>query len=199
MFKLGITGGIGSGKTTATKFFANKGAIIFNADEESKNHLRHSIALQHKIINAFGSAVVGDNHKLNFKSLAEIAFSSKIDQKILNGIMWPEVFVLIDEAMKKAEKENIKLFVVEAALLIEADLQNLFDKTILITANKNHRIKRAGNRRSISQSQVLKRMDLQISEEDKRKSVDNIIENNGTIDKLYIELEKFYSNLFPQQ
>ncbi|MBC8214790.1 MAG: dephospho-CoA kinase [Candidatus Marinimicrobia bacterium] len=193
MFKLGITGGIGSGKTTASQFFADKGAVIFNADDESKNHLRHSIALQHKIINAFGSAVVGDNHKLNFKSLAEVAFSNKIDQQILNGIMWPEVFVLIDKAMKKAEKEKVKVFVVEAALLIEADLQNLFDKTILITANKNHRIERVTSRGDISPNQVLKRMDLQISEEEKRKLIDETIENNGTIDELKNELEEFYS------
>ena len=88
MFKLGITGGIGSGKSTAASFFEKNGAKVFNADKEAKKHLKHTSSLQHKIINAFGEGVT-DNNKLSIKKLAEVAFSSQIEQKILNGLMWP--------------------------------------------------------------------------------------------------------------
>ena len=82
MYKIGITGGIGSGKSTAADFFKDIGAKVFNADKEAKKHLKHTSSLQHKIINAFGNSVV-ENNKLNLKKLAEVAFSSKIEQNVL--------------------------------------------------------------------------------------------------------------------
>ena len=80
MYILGITGGIGSGKSTASNYLKNKGAVIFNADQEAKKHLKHTKILQNRIIDAFGQKVVEKN-KLSISKLAETAFSSKIDQK----------------------------------------------------------------------------------------------------------------------
>ena len=97
MFKLAITGGLGSGKSTATNFFTKKGGVIFNADEEAKNHLQHSVALQHKILNAFGPDLKRKSGKINLKELSDKAFSSIIDQQILNGIMWPELYILLEK------------------------------------------------------------------------------------------------------
>ena len=98
MYKLGITGGIGSGKSTAADFFKKNGAEVFNADREAKKHLKHTKILQNRIIGAFGQKIV-ENNKLSIKKLAEVAFSSKIDQNILNGLMWPEVFILVEKAI----------------------------------------------------------------------------------------------------
>ena len=98
MYKLGITGGIGSGKTTVSNYIEQTydSVYLFNADKESKSHLKKSLSLQHRIINVFGSAVTVNN-KLEISKLAEVAFSDKINQNILNGIMWAEVFILIKE------------------------------------------------------------------------------------------------------
>ena len=97
MYKLAITGGIGSGKTTVSNFIYEnyKSVYLFNADKESKGHLKKSLSLQHKIINIFGPEVTSNN-KLNIKKLAEVAFSNKVDHNFLNGIMWAEVFILIN-------------------------------------------------------------------------------------------------------
>ena len=103
MYKLGITGGIGAGKSTACGYFAKMGAFVFNADKEAKKHLKKSITLQHRIIDAFGQDVVSNN-KLSIKHLAEVAFSSKLEQNILNGLMWPEIFILVDNAMSPIQK-----------------------------------------------------------------------------------------------
>ena len=100
MFKLGITGGIGAGKTTASTFFKKIGAKVFNADKEAKKHLKYTKSLQHKIIDAFGESVI-ENNQLSLKKLAEISFSNKIEQNILNGLMWPEIFVLIENQIKE--------------------------------------------------------------------------------------------------
>ena len=165
MYKLGITGGIGSGKTSASDFLLKslKSVYVFNADKESKNHLKNSLSLQHRLINKFGSDIT-DNNKLNIQKLADVAFSNKINQEILNGIMWSEVFILINNKILDCKKNDISLFVLDAAMIFEAKLEHMFDSTLLITADKDTRLKRAVKRHNISLEQIKSRMSLQLSE-----------------------------------
>ena len=194
MFKLGITGGIGAGKSTAAKFFENIGATVFNADKESKKHLKHTSSLQHKIINAFGENVT-ENNKLSIKKLAEVAFSSKIEQKILNGLMWPEVFVLVENEIKKNEVEKKKLFILDAAMIFEGNFQHMFDNTLLISSKREKRIKRALKRKNLHLEQIQNRMSLQMPETKKREQADYIIENNGTLHSFHQKLQEYYESL----
>ena len=196
MYKLGITGGIGSGKTSASDFLLKslKSVYVFNADKESKNHLKNSLSLQHRLINKFGLDIT-DNNKLNIQKLADVAFSNKINQEILNGIMWSEVFILINNKILDCKKNDISLFVLDAAMIFEAKLEHMFDSTLLITADKDTRLKRAVKRHNISLEQIKSRMSLQLSESKKKDKADYIINNNGTIKKLENRLKKFYSEL----
>jgi len=194
MYKLGITGGIGSGKTTASSLLAEKGAFVFNADKEAKARLQNSISLQHKLINLFGNAVTEKGH-LVLSKLAQVAFSSKLNQDLLNGIMWPEVMILIDQAVSLAKINNTKLFIVDAALIFEANLQNLLDCVLLISTSEDKRMNRAIRRKNIPSSQIHKRMILQLSEEDKIKLADHVIYNESTLEDLKTQVEKFYNRL----
>lgn len=198
MYKLAITGGIGSGKTTVSNFISENydSVFLFNADKESKSHLKKSLSIQHKIINVFGSAVTSNN-KLDIKKLAEVAFSNTVDQNILNGIMWAEVFILINNKIEECEKNKVSLFIVDAAMIFEAKLDNFFDSTLLVTADKNTRLKRAEKRHNISLEQIKNRMSLQLSEEEKEKLADFIIKNNDDLDSLYGNVKKFYKKILP--
>jgi len=197
MYKLAITGGIGSGKTTVSDFIKKnyKSVYVFNADKESKKHLKKSLLLQNKIINAFGLSVT-TNNKLDIKKLAEVVFSNKIDQEILNGIMWAEVFILITNKMDECEKNKILLFIVDAAMIFEAKLSNFFDSTLLVTANKKIRLERAKKRHNIPLEQIKNRMSLQFSEKKKEELADYIIRNNSDTDLLIKNIKKFYKKLF---
>ena len=196
MYKLGITGGIGSGKTSASDFLLKnfKSVYVFNADKESKRHLKNSLSLQHRLINKFGADIT-TNNKLNIQKLAEIAFSNKINQEILNGLMWSEVFILINNKIEECKNSNISLFIVDAAMIFEAKLEHMFDSTLLITADKGIRLKRAIKRHNISLEQIKSRMSLQLSEAKKKKLADYTINNNSTVDKLQNNLKKFYAEL----
>ena len=198
MYKLAITGGIGSGKTTVSNFINENydSVYLFNADRESKSHLKKSLSLQHKIINVFGPTVT-INNKLNIKKLAEVAFSNTVDQNILNGIMWAEVFILINNKIEECEKNKISLFIVDAAMIFEAKLNNFFDSTLLVTADKDIRLKRAEKRHNISLEQIKNRMSLQLSEKEKEKLADYIIKNNGNLDKLHNNISQFYKKILP--
>ncbi len=177
MIKIGITGNIGSGKTTLTKLFDTKKTFIFNADKEAKKHLKNHSVLQKKIINIFGIEIL-TSADLDFKKLADIAFKNKKNQEILNGIVWPEVSLLIENSLKEAEKQNFEYFLVDAALLFEANFNHFFDYIILITADKKIRLNRALKRKNIDLSQIKKRMALQLSDKEKIDSSDFVIYNN---------------------
>ena len=192
MYKLAITGGIGSGKTTVSNFINENydSVFLFNADKESKSHLKKSLSIQHKIINIFGPSVTVNN-KLNIKKLAEVAFSDKVNQDILNGIMWTEVFMLINKKIEQCKKEKVSLFIVDAAMIFEAKLDNFFDSTLLITADEKIRMKRAEKRHNISLEQIKSRMSLQLEESEKEKLADYIIKNNHDLDKLLKQVKAF--------
>ena len=194
MFKLGITGGIGAGKSTACKFFKNKGATIFNADEESKKHLNSNSMLQKKIMDSYGHDMF-ENNQFNLIHLDEIAFSSSNNQKKLNEIIWPEVFKLIKIASTKAIENNCHLFIVDAALLFESGNLDFFDSILLISASKEIRIKRIIERKGMSVQQINKRIKLQMDENEKKKRADMNIENNGDLQTFHDNLDFYHRNL----
>ena len=194
MYKLGITGGIGSGKTTVSSLLEERGATVFNADKEAKLRLQNSISLQHKLINLFGNAVTEKGH-LVLSKLARVAFSSKLNQDLLNGIMWPEVMILIDQKIIQAERNDIQLFIVDAALIFEANLQNLLDSVLLISAPEEKRMSRALRRKNLASSQIQQRMTLQLSENEKIEKADFVIYNLTTLDDLQTEVDTFYKTL----
>ena len=194
MYKLGITGGIGSGKSTASNFLKENGAVDYNADQEAKKHLKHTKILQNRIIDAFGQRVV-ERNKLSIKKLAEVAFKNKLDQKILNGLMWPEVFMLVEKSMSESHTNEVKLFVVDAAMIFEANFEHMFDSTLLILTRKNIRLERALKRKNLHLEQIQNRMSLQMPETEKKRKADYIINNDGTEQNFNKKMEEFLAQL----
>ena len=194
MYKLGITGGIGSGKSTASAFFKKKGAFIFDADSEAKNLFSNNPALKRRIITTFGSEV-STNNRLDLKKLSELVFSSKSLQNSLNKIIWPEVSQVMLNAANNAENDGVKLFIMDAALLFEAGFTEFFNSVLLITAEKSIRYKRILLRKNIPENQIEKRMALQLPEWEKKKLAGTTIENNGTLSELNEELKLFWESL----
>ena len=194
MIKLAITGGISSGKSTAAKYFENKGAYVFNADKESKKHLKSSLTLQKKIADIFGKEIL-INNKIDFKSLADVAFSSNTNNSILNGLMWPEIFLIINNTYENIKiNRKHKIFIVDAALIFEANYVSFFDYTLLITASKNKRLKRAVERKNISLENIQNRILFQMPENKKKELANHTIINNYSVENLYKKLDNFYNN-----
>ena len=190
---IGITGAIGSGKSTAANFLKKKvNAYYFDADLEAKNHLMSSAKTQEKIIAAFGREKIMKNDSFNLQLLASVAFKNKINQKLLNQIIWPEVYLLIKSTIIYAKKNNFKNFIVDAALLIEANFNHLFNYIILITAPEKIRIERALKRNNLSLNQIKKRNMLQWPDEIKQKYANYVIANDKSISNLQKKLTKIF-------
>ena len=194
MYKLGITGGIGSGKSTVCNYLNNKGASVFDSDKKSKELLLNNVSLQKKIINTFGNHVT-NNNELELSKLASYVFQKQPLQKKLNSIIWPKVFELIKISANKEKKNHTKLFIVEAALLIEANFNHYFDSILLITASEPIRIKRVLKSKNIPEKQIQQRITLQMPDKEKKLYAQNIIENNGSIENLYQKINIFYEGL----
>ena len=193
MVIIGVTGGLGSGKSTACKFFAEKGAYIFDADVVAKEILLSNKELQNRISDEYGAGILQDG-KIDFHKLAKVAFLSEDNQTILNDLVHP--LVIEDFEKKTVEMDNkTELFVVDAPLIFESGLDSRLDHTVLIYTKLKHRLERAIRKGRLSRDDILRRIDLQMPEEEKRGLASYIVLNNGSEEDLRAEIYKLYDEL----
>lgn len=193
MVTVGITGGLGAGKSTASKFLEEKGAYVFNADVVAKELLKSDPDIKKQLIDAFGMEIIKDG-EIDSERLAKISFASEENQNIINNIVHPCV---IEEFSKKLEELNNRydLVIVDAPLIFESGFDSHLDYTVLIYSTYKTRLERALRRGNLSREDILRRMELQMPEEEKRELASFIIENNGTIEQLKAAIDEFYQNL----
>lgn len=193
MLKVGLTGGIGSGKSTASKYFAQMGAFIFDADTEAKKLINTSATVQHELIAEFGTDIINPEGGIEKRKLARIAFQDDDHQQRLNFVIHPYIFDLIDNMFNKVSAANRhSMFVVDAAMIYESGFDSHLDYVVVITAQLMHRMERALNRGNLTRDEVLKRIELQLPEEEKVGMADFVIHNDGS----EAELEESVKNLF---
>lgn len=173
--KIGITGGIGSGKTFLTKLFKALGVPVYNADEEAKRLMNSDARIKKQLIELFGAATYKDG-KLDRTFLAAIVFSDKEKLELLNSIVHP---IVIQEAKDWAERQTSRYSLKEAALLFESGSYKELDYTILVTAPMDVRIKRVIKRDGVTEQQVRERISKQLSDEEKLLLADFVIVNDG--------------------
>ncbi|MCX7762741.1 MAG: dephospho-CoA kinase [Candidatus Kryptonium sp.] len=192
---VGVTGGIGSGKTTVCKFFEELGAKVIYADDLAKKLMEDDENLKSKIKKMFGEeAYIGG--KLNRKFIAEIIFSNEEKKKQLESIVHPAVIKKIIAEFKKISKEKTHSFViVEAALIFESGFDSELDYVIVVDADEEVKIKRIMERDGCSREEVLKRMKAQMNPTKKRKLADIVIQNNDDIQTLKEKVKFLYSLL----
>jgi dephospho-CoA kinase len=178
MLKIGITGNIGSGKTTVSKLFELMGVPVFYADDAAKNIMVTDELLIAEIKQAFGAASYFDDGTLNRKHIAGIVFNDKAQLAKLNSLTHPAVFRAFDNWV--AEIKDAPYVVKEAALLFESTSYKMCDRYVMVTAPLDMRIKRVMQRDGISREEVEKRNARQFSEEKKISLADYVIRNDET-------------------
>ncbi|KLT65616.1 dephospho-CoA kinase [Pedobacter sp. BMA] len=177
MYKVGITGGIGSGKTTVCKVFEVLGIPVFYADTEAKNIMIQDAELIAGVKLAFGEESYFEDGKLNNKHIAGIVFNNEAELNKLNGLVHPAVFRAFD-AWEANVNPNVPYTLKEAALLFESGSYKMCDTTILVTAPAEVRIQRVMNRDQVTAEQVKARMDKQLSDEEKVKMANHFLIND---------------------
>ena len=192
MIKVGLTGGIGSGKTTVSNFLLDYGIPVYNSDSQGKTLMNTNLELKNNIVSIFGESVY-DNGILNTNLLSSIVFSDskKIDK--LNNLVHPKVAEDFKQWIGK--NNNQPILVKEAAILIESGAYLTMDKIILIVSKKSTRINRVSKRDNSDLESIEKRINLQLIDDDKIKYADYIIENNSSLEHLKLEIIKVINKI----
>lgn len=187
-FVAGITGGIGSGKSTAAKFFEELGIPVYNSDTRAKTIQNENSEVKVKIIAAFGEEAYNENG-LNKPYLSKQVFQNNEKLKLLNSIVHPAVFQDF-ENWKKAQKSDIVMK--EAAILIESGSYKDCDVVISVVVDVETRIARTIERDGLSREEILARINNQISDEERIAKSDFIIDNNSDLVHLKNEVEETF-------
>ncbi len=174
MLKIGLTGGIGSGKTTVANIFEVLGIPVYYADEEAKKLMNENKALRREIIRLFGDAAYKEG-ELDRSFLGELVFSDPEKLSQLNKIVHPAT---LEDAAQWMVRQQAPYAIKEAALIFEANLQSYFDYVIGVTAPESLRISRVIQRDHTSMEKVLKRIRQQMNEEEKIALCDFVIKND---------------------
>jgi dephospho-CoA kinase len=189
MLTIGLTGGIGSGKTTVTKILAELGAPIIDADKVGHAIYAPGGPAYADMIAVFGNGILADDRTIDRSKLGPIVFTDPAKLKRLNAIVHPKMYARMREmidAMRTAGEA--RPIVVEAAILIEANWMPLFNEIWLIVAAKERVIERVQRDRGLARVQVEARIKAQLSDEERRKHAAFVISNDGTIDDLRAKL-----------
>lgn len=181
MLRVGITGGIGSGKTTACKLFEKLGVPVYYADNRAKELMVDDKQLRHSIIQNFGAESYLEDGSLNRLYLSSVVFGEEKKLELLNSLVHPVVAADSESWNSILERKNFAYSLREAALLIETGSYKLLDKLIVVTAPEEDRIKRVMLRDGSSEQQVKSRINAQMPDSEKIKLADFIIENTDLI------------------
>jgi dephospho-CoA kinase len=180
--KIGITGNIGSGKSLFSSYIKSFGYSVLNADEISKKILTGDLSVKKEIIGKFGKNAF-TNGKVNKKYLAEKIFSVPENVFIVNSILHPKVIAELEDNINKELKKNSLVFV-EAALIYEAEMEDIFDYVVLISCDTKIRKERKTALDNFTDKDFMNREKNQIKEEEKKKRADFIFENNRSKENL---------------
>ena len=196
MLKIGLTGGIGSGKSSVSELFSKWGAYIFDADSVAKEILNNNETAQGEIIAEFGTDIIDGSGNIDKQKLARVSFQDEYHQLRLNTIIHPYVFTEIDSKFDIIlSNKKHEIFVVDAALIYESGADTHMDYIIVVTSHLRLRTQRVMERGGLTREEFLSRLDLQWPDEDKVHMADFVIHNNGTENNLLEESQKVFDRL----
>jgi dephospho-CoA kinase len=185
MLTIGLTGGIGSGKSTVAQILGEFGALILDADKVAHTTYAPDGPAYDAVIAAFGAQVLALDRTVDRKNLGSIVFGNPEQLNKLTSIVWPATFESIRGNVAELRASGATLpIVVEAAILIEANWHSLFDEIWLVRAPREKVVTRVEIQRGLKPSETEARIRAQLSDEDRAKHATLVIENNGSIEEL---------------
>jgi len=208
MLKVGLTGGIATGKSVVGKMFVALGAYLVEADHIAHSLMQPGEAVYNEVVRHFGREILNPDGGVNRSKLAEVAFgratdapgqrASRIEE--LNRIVHPAVIRSQEEWMEQVGvQDRHAVAIVEAALILEAGAGKRFDRLVVVTCNADERVARFAARQKINleiaRKEVARRMAAQLSDEEKVKAADYVIDNSGSLDQTRERVRQVWEKL----
>ena len=192
MLTIGLTGGIGTGKSSVTAILRDLGAAFIDADQVGWEAYRKDSTGFDAIVVAFGDGVVADDGEIDRKALGQIVFSDSNRMSELTGIVWPLIRESVKEQLNRNREQGAAVTVVEAAVLFEAQWESMFDEVWVVTTPREAVESRLTERDGISAAEIEARISAQMMEEERVQRGDVIINNDGDLKHLRSMVENMW-------
>jgi dephospho-CoA kinase len=192
---IGLTGGIGSGKSTVSKFLAELGAVIIDADKVGHEALKPSTEVWREVVDAFGRQILTPDGDINREKLGEIVFRNSESLSRLNQIMHPRMYDMVKAQLEGYRKQGVGVVVLEAPLLIEANWTSLVDEVWVTVASESTVLRRLKEKFELSEPESLARIHSQLPSEEKVKHADVIINTDCALGELRAKVEELWQGL----
>ena len=198
MLRVGLTGGIACGKSTVAEMLVRRGARYLSADALAHQQYAPGAVVYDEVVRRFGRQILNDDGSVNRGRLAQVVFPDRVAE--LNAVVHPAVIEAQNRWMSDIEREHPKgIAVVEAALLLEAGAQKDFDKVIVVTCPFEQKVGRFAGRAGLSpdaaRAEVERRSAAQMSDEEKARRADYVIDNCGSLAELEQQVERVWREL----
>jgi dephospho-CoA kinase len=191
---VGLTGGIGSGKSTVARLLERRGAVVIDADQLARDAVAKGTPGFDEVVRAFGPDVVGPDGDLDRGALAARIFADPSEKATLEGIVHPEVARRFGERVETYRPtDRVVLYV--SPLLVELALAPAFDVVVVVTASSHLRISRVASDRGLSPEEVRSRMAAQATDEQRMEVADVLIDNDGTLAELEPQIDRLWGDL----
>ena len=195
MIIIGITGGICAGKSTVVRLLESLGASIIDADKLGHCAYVRGTTCYDKLVAHFGNKLVGENGEIDRRALGSIVFSDPSAMKDLQNIVWPEIRQAIIRRLDELACQEVKVVVLEAAVMIEAGWHDLVSSLWVVTVPRDVALQRLMVRNNLSEDEASKRINAQISNDERVVHADLVIENNtGSVSELEERVKAVYEN-----
>jgi len=191
---IGLTGGIGSGKTTVAGFLAEFGVVVLDADKVGHEAFKPGTAGWRDVLSTFGKEILKADNEIDRKKLSKIVFGKPQALARLNQIMHPRIMELIKERLKQLEQQDVRVAVIEATLLIEADWKPLIDEIWVTIAPQTSVLKRLKERSGYSEEESLSRIRSQMTQEERTRHADVVINTDCTLAELKTKVKQLWDN-----
>jgi dephospho-CoA kinase len=192
---IGLTGGIGSGKSTVSKFLAELGAVIIDADKIGHEVYRPDTDTWRQLVKTFGSGILAADNTVDRKKLGAIVFGNRQELQRLNAIIHPQITAEIKKRIAEYRRRGVKVIILDAPVLLEANAENLVDEVWVVVADEGNVIKRAVARTGLTEQQIRDRIRLQLQNAERTKNARVVINNNGTPEDLRGKIQELWEQI----
>jgi dephospho-CoA kinase len=190
--KVGLTGGIGAGKSTVADLFSKRGAVVIRSDELARQVIEPQTPGFKQVTSRFGNQIVNDEGNIDRAKLAQVVFNDDVALKDLENIVHPLVRERTNQLMSEQTSETI--IVNEIPLLLEKNMESLFDFLVIVISSEKNRLERL-LQRGVSEDQAKARMAKQVDDQARKAAADFLIVNDGNLDQLDADVQKIWQTL----